>query len=543
MFKILFTKFINIKIIILINLKNMGQKNNTPKPANKEKMQKSLKQMVSYHEESKLNLDYQFNKQKQELIEKEEKEKEEKEKEEKEKKEGEEKKDNLDDNDDDFVFFEDKISSSSKIREKDKRKYPYSIVGVLTVKFPNSEDMMDYTCFLISKNIILTLATNLYDKDKGGKAIYIKTSLSDEVINWDNIIIQHNKKEKKYYDKKDEKNDIIDEKDLFKKMAIIILKNPKDEWFAVEFNKKDDCKYCRSIFLMDLKRDLENKIEEPIFGIIEIEVNNPFQNLLNKEENNNKDLIKRSPGSPIFWGGHDGGAHVVAILNQKYEFQCFDDENAEFLRYEKRRIERFKDGVDQDNIKTLILEDNDFGPLDMEYLSQFDLKYVTILNLSGNSIKALGAQYISKANFPYLKILNLNFNEIEDSGLESIASNEYNYLKELHLFYNKISDRGINYLVKAKFTTNLQILSLSDNPNIKAEGTNIMKENKVWSELKFLYMNSTGLNDEALKNLSEAVMPKLETLNIQDNNFSKRGKKLIEDLRKKNIIVKYKIEK
>ena len=44
-------------------------------------------------------------------------------------------------------------------------------------------------------------------------------------------------------------------------------------------------------------------------------------------------------------------------------------------------------GIDEDNIVKLDLSRNDFGPLDIKYLTDFDLKNLRILDLSSNSKK------------------------------------------------------------------------------------------------------------------------------------------------------------
>lgn len=167
-------------------------------------------------------------------------------------------------------------------------------------------------------------------------------------------------------------------------------------------------------------------------------------------------------------------------------------------------------GIDEDNIVKLDLSRNDFGPLDIKYLTDFDLKNLRILDLSSNSIKPQGAFYLSQGKFSCLESLNLNFNEIGDEGLNHIANGFFSKLNYLYLFHNNISVEGIKFLVKAEFVNNLVILSLSENPNIGDTGVRIMKEHKGWSKLNTLNLNSTGLTDEALKYLGEASMPKLK---------------------------------
>jgi Ran GTPase-activating protein (RanGAP) involved in mRNA processing and transport len=199
-------------------------------------------------------------------------------------------------------------------------------------------------------------------------------------------------------------------------------------------------------------------------------------------------------------------------------------------------------GIDEDNIVKLDLSRNDFGPLDIKYLTDFDLKNLRILDLSSNSIKPQGAFYLSQGKFSCLESLNLNFNEIGDEGLNHIANGFFSKLLYLYLFHNNISVEGIKYLVKAEFVNNLIILSLSENPNIGDSGIRIIKEHKGWSKLNTLNLNATGLTDDALKYLGEASMPKLKKLNILGNKFTDSGKPSINGLRMNHIHVSYRTQ-
>ena len=199
-------------------------------------------------------------------------------------------------------------------------------------------------------------------------------------------------------------------------------------------------------------------------------------------------------------------------------------------------------GIDEDNIVKLDLSRNDFGPLDIKYLTDFDLKNLRILDLSSNSIKPQGAFYLSQGKFSCLESLNLNFNEIGDEGLNHIANGFFSKLLYLYLFHNNISVEGIKYLVKAEFVNNLIILSLSENPNIGDSGVRIIKEHKGWNKLNTLNLNATGLTDDALKYLGEASMPKLKKLNILGNKFTDNGKPNINGLRMNHIHVCYRTQ-
>ena len=71
-------------------------------------------------------------------------------------------------------------------REESKvhvRHYPYCAVGTLFAYFPDNKDIVYHsTCFLIEANVVVTLASNLYNIDQGGKATSVTTSFSNEKV-------------------------------------------------------------------------------------------------------------------------------------------------------------------------------------------------------------------------------------------------------------------------------------------------------------------------------------------------------------------------
>jgi len=81
----------------------------------------------------------------------------------------EDKDDNVDNDSFDFSQEFDNNIDSPDCDIKNIKKYPYIAIGVLSVKFPISDETFFYTCFAISPNVIATLASNLEDNNKGGK--------------------------------------------------------------------------------------------------------------------------------------------------------------------------------------------------------------------------------------------------------------------------------------------------------------------------------------------------------------------------------------
>jgi hypothetical protein len=468
-------------------------------------------------------------------------------------------------NGDSFNFSTDENQTfTSPLQDvKNVKKFPYIAIGTLLVKYPSLEEEFQYTCFLIDTNVVVTLASNLDDKNKGGKAKSIKTTFSDEKVKWENIIIQ-GEDEKKKKDKN--KTESIDNIKGSKLAVILYEENIGSEWIGVEGGKPEDFsgRDINVVFTLgrnndnnknddespngeDTPEEKENKqpknAKEP--GLREVNVNNsnPFRKLETEEE---KRISTCVPGSPIYYKDYNSGGYVVAIVNESFEFQYFDHETMLFLSnsVNKGKLLRKKThkGIDEDNIVKLDLSRNDFGPLDIKYLTDFDLKNLRILDLSSNSIKPQGAFYLSQGKFSCLESLNLNFNEIGDEGLNHIANGFFSKLLYLYLFHNNISVEGIKYLVKAEFVNNLIILSLSENPNIGDSGIRIIKEHKGWEKLNTLNLNATGLTDDALKYLGEASMPKLKKLNILGNKFTESGKPSIIGLRMNHIHVSYRTQ-
>ena len=435
---------------------------------------------------------------------------------------------------------------------KNMNKFPYSAIGTITCKFPVDENKeFIYTCFLIDTNVVLTLAANLESNSKGGKAKSIVTSFSKEQVKWENIIIQGSEtkgKGKKEKDKDKNQNEALD--NLQSKLAVIFFDDSiGKEWIGVEGGKKEDFegRDTFAVFSFEDKgttTDGDDSKGEIKFREIFISNINPFTQKL--DDANIANLIKQSPGSPIYYNDYNNGAYSIAIITDTYEFQYFDRKTMVFLanmvNQGKLLRKKVNKGIDEDNIVQLDLQRNDFGPLDIKYLTDFDLKNLRILDLSSNSIKPQGAFYLSQGKFSSLESLNLNFNEIGDEGLNHIANGFFSKLNSLYLFHDNISAEGIKYLVKAEFVNNLIILSLSENPNIGDTGVRHMKEHKGWAKLSILNLNYTGLTDVALDYLGKSSMPKLKKLNIQGNKFSEQGKANINALRMNHIHVSYRTE-
>ena len=93
--------------------------------------------------------------------------------------------------------------------------------------------------------------------------------------------------------------------------------------------------------------------------------------------------------------------------------------------------------------------------------------------------------------------------------MQYLSKNPFYGLKYLYLFHNNISNEGVAHIFDSVFIDKLLLLDLSDNPNINADGINIIKNkmqnnnNNILKELLCLNLSATDLNDIALKYLGE----------------------------------------
>ena len=141
-----------------------------------------------------------------------------------------------------FIFSQEitQVLNNPKLDVKRIKKFPYCGIGTIRVQFPIGNEIFKYTCFLIDANVVVTLASNLENKNLGGKAISIMTSFSKENVKWENIFIQGEEKSKSNNSKNENnKKESLDY--LLSKLAVILYDdNIGNEWLGVEEGKKDD---------------------------------------------------------------------------------------------------------------------------------------------------------------------------------------------------------------------------------------------------------------------------------------------------------------
>ena len=463
------------------------------------------------------------------------------------------------------------ITSDNSIVQN--KQFPYSCVKSIMVSFDNGNVYEYYTGFIIDTNAIVTLASNVI---KNGKKGLVKTCFSDKPVKSIFTPLDF-KKEQNENNKKKNKDDNIkndNNSPFYPNLAVIAYEdNIVDEWIGVESLSLDDLstKDLNLICSLGLKSENHKGINDSNNSSSIMNTSNNSENSTVKLNNAcviheqnvttttkfDEDLdeedrikLKKCLGGPVYYKDYDQGAFVVGILDLKqeeegnsYSLTFFDNKCLNFLVdcVNKAKLLRKKNhkNIDEEHIIKLDLSRNDFGPLDVKYLTDFDLKNLRYLDLSSNSIKPQGAFYLSQGKYPNLELLNLNFNEIGDEGLNHIANGNFTKLTNLFLFHNNISDKGIQYLCKADFISNLIILSLSENPNIGDTGIRIIRENTNWGKLTTLNLNGTGLTDIAVNYLTNSSMPSLRRLNIIGNKFSSKIGLSISSLKLNHIKVEY----
>lgn len=253
-----------------------------------------------------------------------------------------EKKEPSDDENDSFILSVDEISTidDPKANIKKTKKYPYSAVGTMIVQFPASDEIFEYTCFLIGANVVVTLASNLENKSKGGRALLIQTSFNKQNVGWKNIYIQGKDDSLGEKNEEEEKNKKVKLDDLSSKLAVILYDSKKsDEWLGVEKGKKEDFKG-RDIYAVfsfkeknfdDNTTNEKEKFSQSKFREVYINQTNPFLDASKKGDKENVELIKQSPGSPLYHRDYNSGAYVIAIINEFFEFQYIDKKTFIFL--------------------------------------------------------------------------------------------------------------------------------------------------------------------------------------------------------------------
>ena len=436
------------------------------------------------------------------------------------------------------------IPITSKASKVQIRQYPYCAVGTLFATFPDNKDKVhQYTCFLIEANVVVTLASNINNAEFGGKAISVTTSFSNDKIS--NISYPEEFEKNKlsgtslavllYPDPvisdwlgvKIASNEELSDKDVLL-MASLGLKETSDDKSVISGDNSsiDNSSNLGAPIVANSSTTTDGEEKSNVKYMNNSEIHEISTSLTSKmsTETNDEKLLQRCRGGPVYYKGYDGGPYVIGFLDKNFAVQQIDENALKFLvkcvNEGKKMRKKVHKNIEEDKIIKLDLARNEFGPLDIKYLTEFDLNNLQSLDLSSNAIKPQGAYFLSQGNYSNLRVLNLNFNEIGDEGITHIANAIFSSLEQLFLFHNNISSEGIKSLCKADFIPNLLILSLSENPSITDEGCKTIRENKNWSRLAILNLNRTGLTDTSIELLSNSAMPNLKKIQLKGNTFT-----------------------
>ena len=403
--------------------------------------------------------------------------------------------DNEENNDD----FENSILNNNN-EINDNKNYPQNCIG--QISFFKNETEYKITGSIIGENIILTLASSIYDFET-------KNFVSNITFKDSNNIIYKNPEIKIY------KN--------------YITSNQKKDDLAILYFKEQISKFFLGIDLEEIS-NLPN-IDINIYGL---DLNGNLFHGITNAENQEDNLINYN----ILLKKGEEGSPLIKILDNKYYIiglHIFTEENNENKNYgnifneeiiqfiydikEKERI-----FIDESKVINLDLSGQNLSPFDMEFIKDFNFEKLQILNLSNNSIKIQGVYYLKQARLENLKILILDLNEIGDEGIGYLLQANFRNLTHLSLFCNNISYKGIKELIKFDCKKSLKKLDLSENPKIGDEGiAKLISVN--WDNLDTLFINKIKLTIKGLEKFKNCNIKKIF---MKDNQINvEEAKKII----------------
>ena len=153
-----------------------------------------------------------------------------------------------------------------------------------------------------------------------------------------------------------------------------------------------------------------------------------------------------------------------------------------------------------DNLKVLRLSKTHIEVEEIEYLTKLELKNLERLNLSYNNIRDEGIIHLSKIQLDNLEELDLSKTNIGNEGMKYLSLIKFKNLEILYLNNNKIGNKGIEYLSKIKLD-NLKRLDLFNN-NIEDEGINYLMKMKLYN-LVILDINKNRIGIKSIEKLSK----------------------------------------
>ena len=399
-------------------------------------------------------------------------------------------------NENNELLLDDIVSEESLLNEE----YQRYCVNSIFVTFPDKSNDI-FTSFAISSNTLLTLSSNVYNKEKGGEIQQILSTYTKQIMNPYIIFIKG-------------------------KIAIICFtKNYFNEWFGVGVynlltkNIKNDNNNLQFNFLASLNYDDEKYISEIHSIKININKNNKNNPLIISKENKNK--LTKCFGGPLITKINNK-IYSIGLLCNNFEPYYFTKEDIKFINYNISLIKISRSIFTLFDIETKIinleLSNKEIYNIDLIKLLGLNLKNLKKIDISNNYIDERGCVAFSNKQLKNIKELNISNNLIGNSGFKILCENLTKELEKLNVSYNNITSQGTGYLSHSKFTYLID-LDISNNPIENKGILGILDGNLC--HLKILNVSKCNINNDGINIINDIleIFP-LENLNITANDIS-----------------------
>ncbi len=403
--------------------------------------------------------------------------------------------------DEDELFQDDSLIKNYKV--ENINKYPENCIGQIEC-IKNGKQFKSTGC-LIGENLVLTLASNIYD---------IKTnSFSTE------IIYKHSNG-KKYEPIKNNVTKIFGNNHL-----------SRDNWATLIFNEEISKSFLGVEFI-----EIETlpSIDIHIYGY---NLNNElYYGYTNAETQDDNVITYKIPLKE----GESGSPLIQKIEDKYYVFglnlSCNENDNKgnifekdiiDKIYYIKEKKRKF---IDESKVFVLDLSNQNLFSNDIEYFNCYNFINIQELNLSQNHIGVQGMYNLKNARLQSLKKLNLDLNELGDKGISYIFQCNFTTLTELTLSNNNISYIGINDLCKCDFKHTLIKLDLSENIKIGDKGIENLV-NTLWDKLYDLIIIKINLTNNGLHYFRKTNIKKIL---MQNNKLTKDAENILYSLKLDN---------
>ena len=403
--------------------------------------------------------------------------------------------------DEDELFQDDSLIKNYKV--ENINKYPENCIGQIEC-IKNGKQFKSTGC-LIGENLVLTLASNIYD---------IKTnSFSTE------IIYKHSNG-KKYEPIKNNVTKIFGNNHL-----------SRDNWATLIFNEEISKSFLGVEFI-----EIETlpSIDIHIYGY---NLNNElYYGYTNAETQDDNVITYKIPLKE----GESGSPLIQKIEDKYYVFglnlSCNENDNKgnifekdiiDKIYYIKEKKRKF---IDESKVFVLDLSNQNLSSNDIEYFNCYNFINIQELNLSQNHIGVQGMYNLKNARLQSLKKLNLDLNELGDKGISYIFQCNFTTLTELTLSNNNISYIGINDLCKCDFKHTLIKLDLSENIKIGDKGIENLV-NTLWDKLYDLIIIKINLTNNGLHYFRKTNIKKIL---MQNNKLTKDAENILYSLKLDN---------